>query len=135
MTDIRADYEKDKYIERLQAALIESELGSQEERKAGKGETRNWTQLAADCKRLEKELRDVKVSLGLVHIVNTELQQEKLARNDEFLVIDNRELHKQLTQARITIADMKANEKLGTYMVHEGETWKLQPDRAEPHEA
>ena len=34
MTDIRADFEKDAYIAELQKALIECELGSQEERGA-----------------------------------------------------------------------------------------------------
>ena len=45
-------------------------------------ETRSWNQLAAECKRLEKELKDVKVKLGLAVIVNTDLQREKQARLD-----------------------------------------------------
>ena len=69
-------------------------------------ETRSYTEIAAENERLEKELRDAKVNLGLAVIVNTDLQKEKLARlDDDYLVIDNRDLHKQLAQARATIAD------------------------------
>lgn len=42
---------------------------------------------------------------------------------------ENIYLHEQLDQARKTIAEMRANEKLGTYMVYEGDVWKLQPAR------
>ena len=42
---------------------------------------------------------------------------------------ENIYLHEQLDQARKTIAEMRVNEKLGTYMVYEGDVWKLHPAR------